>query len=331
MTWWESFKSHPQTPNALTYVRVMLSCALPFIIRQQPFIAFLVFIFAAWTDWWDGQLARKYKTQSDLGRILDPTSDKFLILIPLVLFARLGYYSIWWTVPILAREIFVTFCRLAWVLEGRAVAAEKLGKIKFGVQVSVITNAFLCMLLKETGFFEFFHALLYLQLFACLFITVFSGYTFMKSNFFSNLTPGFAKFVTAFGVGLIPYAPGTWGSLVGGFAFALTHWNGLLYILLIAGFTAAGWWAYQRLNLKKEEDPGYIVVDEVVGMMIAFCAAPLSPDVFLTGFLFFRVFDIFKPWPCRRAEKFHGYWGIMADDVVAGIYTRLMLLLVFRV
>ena len=110
----------------------------------------------------------------------------------------------------------------------------------------------------------------------------------------------------------------------------LSFWNPVLYASVFILFFFAGYWAVRRLDLSVQKDPQFVVVDEVLGMMITLAGVSLGWNSILTGFVLFRLFDIFKPWPCNRLETLPGYWGILLDDVAAGIYARLALLMFFR-
>lgn len=133
---------------------------------------------------------------------------------------------------------------------------------------------------------------------------------------------------TGFGTGYGPIAPGTWGSIPGlVFAFGLDHWAGRWAVLLGAVFFAvAGVWAAGRAEeLLKEKDPGRVVVDEIAGQMVALLFLPMTLQVLVVGFFVFRVLDVFKPWPARRLEDLPGGSGIMADDLMVGLYANLIL------
>jgi len=136
---------------------------------------------------------------------------------------------------------------------------------------------------------------------------------------------------TFFYVGFLPVAPGSMASLVGaGLAFLLSG-QIVLYVLATLlvtwlGFAASG----QMEKISAEKDPGCIVIDEVAGMMISFVLLPWSVDVFWTTFFLFRAFDMFKIYPANKFEKLHGETGIMMDDVVAGIYTNLVMQVAVR-
>lgn len=132
---------------------------------------------------------------------------------------------------------------------------------------------------------------------------------------------------TALGAGYAPKAPGTFGSAVGlllWIALPKILWIQLLAIVLVA---VAGSWsgsvAEQHFN---KRDPGEVVVDEVAGMMVTLMLNPIAgPLWMLVAFVLFRAADIAKPFPVNRLERLPGGVGIMADDLMAGVYANLAL------
>ncbi len=139
---------------------------------------------------------------------------------------------------------------------------------------------------------------------------------------------------TFFGAGLLPKAPGTWGSLAAlPFGWVLHGLGGpvLLTIGIIAVFALGIWATALHTKGHADHDPGEIVIDEVVGIWIALL--PLSTGMWMmhsppwafpypgwiAAFVFFRLFDIWKPWPVRWADNMHTPLGVMLDDVLAGI------------
>lgn len=133
---------------------------------------------------------------------------------------------------------------------------------------------------------------------------------------------------TGFGTGYGPIAPGTWGSLPGlAFAFGLDRWAGGWAVLGGALFFAvAGVWAAGRAEvLLGKKDPGRVVVDEIAGQMVALLFLPMTVPILVIAFFVFRVLDVFKPWPARRLEDLPGGSGIMADDLMVGLYANLIL------
>ncbi len=131
-------------------------------------------------------------------------------------------------------------------------------------------------------------------------------------------------YATGFGVGLAPKAPGTFGSLLG--PLIVAGWQSLSrpipegVIVAVAGIllgVAAAQRTARRYGL---EDPGCVVCDEIAAFAIVFAIMPVTWMTAVIGFIWFRVFDIAKPWPIRRLERLPGGWGIMADDLLAGVF-----------
>jgi phosphatidylglycerophosphatase A len=144
-------------------------------------------------------------------------------------------------------------------------------------------------------------------------------------NYFSQ----FAKLIASFFyVGFIPLVPGTFGSLA---AFAIyfplrysNDWR--IYGACVIFVVAIGIWASHRAQQdSKIIDPSFVVIDEVAGQLITLFLIPFSWYAVVSGFLLFRILDILKPPPARKAEDLPGGWGIMMDDVIAGIYGNITL------
>ena len=138
---------------------------------------------------------------------------------------------------------------------------------------------------------------------------------------------------TGFYVGNIPFAPGTVGSLIGlplCFLLAGIHLSAaIIAALLIIGL--AVWIANVAAKTLKRKDPGCIVIDEIAGMVVTLIGLPFNFTTAVTGFILFRILDILKPFPIRILDKrVSGGLGIVADDVVAGIFANaLMRILLF--
>jgi len=144
---------------------------------------------------------------------------------------------------------------------------------------------------------------------------------------------------TGFGAGYFPVAPGTAGSVVGlalVIAFRQTSFGPLrlavsLAILACVLFAVGVWSAEKAEKIFGRVDPGQVVIDEVAGQVITFVATPrVNWMGLIAGFILFRAFDIVKPFPARRAERFPGGWGIMVDDAIAGLYSLIVLVILGR-
>ena len=137
---------------------------------------------------------------------------------------------------------------------------------------------------------------------------------------------------TGLGAGKLPKAPGTWGSLAALLPWlllrqlSLPSYLAMLAAVFVIGCAAAG----SAEKILDTADAGPIVIDEILGMFITLTLAPHQPVAWLLGFVLFRLFDIFKPYPvCWFDRHIHGGVGIMMDDVVAGLYALLSLQLLW--
>jgi phosphatidylglycerophosphatase A len=129
-------------------------------------------------------------------------------------------------------------------------------------------------------------------------------------------------------VGYAPVAPGTWGSGVGLLVYylvrrqqSLTIELGVLAVIFLVGL----WAATEAEHHFGGIDPGPVVIDEVIGMLMTLALHPVNLSGAILGFLIFRVLDVVKPWPARRLELLPGGFGVVLDDAMAGIYGNLLL------
>jgi phosphatidylglycerophosphatase A len=139
---------------------------------------------------------------------------------------------------------------------------------------------------------------------------------------------GVARFVATAGyVGYAPTAPGTFGSMAGLVLHALLRWSGshAAEFIAIVVVLLVGLWAADVMERELGKDPGAVVIDEVVGMLVTLAALDVTPIGGVVGFFVFRVLDIVKPFPAGRLERLHGGPGIMLDDVMAGVYGNLVM------
>jgi phosphatidylglycerophosphatase A len=131
---------------------------------------------------------------------------------------------------------------------------------------------------------------------------------------------------TGAGAGYIPGAPGTAGTLVAiPLSLLLNHLAAdslPLALLTLAGVIAVGFWSADKAeSIFGEKDSSHIVIDEIAGFMLANFAAPQSVSAIVIAFILFRFFDIIKPYPARAAERLRGGFGVVLDDLVAGVYS----------
>lgn len=137
---------------------------------------------------------------------------------------------------------------------------------------------------------------------------------------------------TWFGAGYLPKAPGTWGSIAAlPFAWWIYHAVGVGGLAAATGivFVVGVWAAQVYVDDTGGEDPGPVVIDEVAGQWLTLLVVPTDPLLYALGLVFFRIADIIKPWPASWADqKIKGGFGIMLDDIFAGLYAAAALFLV---
>jgi phosphatidylglycerophosphatase A len=148
--------------------------------------------------------------------------------------------------------------------------------------------------------------------------------------------------LSCFGLGRLPIAPGTWGSLPPTFIFGLMCYFGapavwvliVMAVLALAGSAVCVIFSPDVIKATGKSDPREVVADELAGQAVTFLVAAFFVDTFtnwqlvvtvILGFLLFRLFDILKPFPIYRIQKLPEGWGILADDLLAGVYAAVVL------
>jgi phosphatidylglycerophosphatase A len=137
------------------------------------------------------------------------------------------------------------------------------------------------------------------------------------------------KFVaTGFGTGYLPIGPGSWGTFPGMLlCWCMQPLHPSLYLLLILLLGGVGIWlaTVVEANDFKEKDPGAIVIDEIVAFPLTMFLIPLSLGTLMVGFFFNRLMDTMKIWPCYGLQRLPGGWGIMIDDLIAAVYSCIIM------
>jgi len=179
-------------PNKLTFIRLVLTIPFIYFLQESDnggfifrIIAFILFVVASLTDFFDGYFARKYNLTSDFGKIMDPLADKVLVISALVIFVKLNYIPPWMSIVVIAREFLISGIRILAASNGEVIAADKLGKYKTTSQMVVI----LIMMLTGKYFiiFGINFNMTYLMLIPVI-LTIWSGaeYTSKAKHYFLN-------------------------------------------------------------------------------------------------------------------------------------------------
>ncbi len=144
---------------------------------------------------------------------------------------------------------------------------------------------------------------------------------------------GFEKLsATVFGIGYLPIAPGTWASLAAVclwyFLQQSLDFSASLQLIAVGSSLLIGIWSSVRLENVWGKDPSKIVIDEWAGMWITLLFLPADWRILLSAFVVFRILDIWKPSIIRKAENIKGGWGVMMDDIVAGVLGNILIRIV---
>ena len=325
-------------PNLLSYFRIFLGLLVPIFLSHTNGnigdstldwsygTALGLFIFGAFTDFWDGWMARRHHLESEYGRILDPTADKIFILGTLSVFTAKGIFSPWNLLVLFTREIVVTFSRIVWMKRGKAVGAEHAGKLKFCFQLAAAFSSFLYLALPKSSIFYLTQIIMLLAVMT----TLYSGLSFFLHNKELLNDPSFHRAVASLGVGHVKGTPGTYGSLLGLILIVSVGRHVGIHLTVFLIFLVLAYLSIPRIGLASYEDPPEIVIDEVCGILLAFIGVPIHWMSLLLGFLLFRIFDVTKFFPLNWLEKRKGTNGIMLDDLGAGVYTWIILTILFR-
>lgn len=150
---------------------------------------------------------------------------------------------------------------------------------------------------------------------------------------FSSFSGQLVKIIsTFFFIGYLPLIPGTFGSIAGvGIFYLLGSSSSAAYFLFIICLITLGLLTSGRTEkLLGRKDPGCIVIDEVMGMLVSLSFIPHEPGMVFLAFLIFRIFDTLKPFPASKLQGLHGSLGVVGDDFVAGVYTNAVLQIILR-
>lgn len=338
-------------PNIISLIRVVLA---PFVYilltHQDDFlsrIAILVFIIGALTDYFDGWIARKYKQQTEFGTFFDPLADKILTAAAFFAFVTMNILPLWMVLVVTSRDVLTTFLRLFADDIKLSIKTSRSAKVKTFIQMVFI----ICLL-----FLHFFSTtdigtelkqnsvmLLYSDYtdWAMSLLTAYTVWTMIEyvlanreviRRLFTKEGHDYtALFLGSFfGIGFLPKAPGTFGSLA---ALLLVVFNPVWYVYLIAAIIAIiiGMWAIPSMEQRIGDDSPSIVIDEAAGMWLTFVLPSITISWVwaFVGFGLFRLFDIWKPYPIRLLNDRMGAFWVIADDVIAGLYAGFCLFVLY--
>jgi CDP-diacylglycerol---glycerol-3-phosphate 3-phosphatidyltransferase len=331
-------------PNLLSVFRILLSPAIllqvifPNSISTTIFVL-LIFIVASISDFLDGYLARKFNQVSDTGKVLDPIADKLMIGFSLYAFAMLHLIYWWIAIVIIFREFFITVHRFYLLSKREVVGAEKAGKIKLVAQVVMIITTLLWLILDKSDKWHltilttFLHRISVASIWITLILTIYSGIDYFVNIYLRKDITRFKVFPlvsTLFGIGRISIMPGTLGSIVSLIVLFLINQFSTYHIYLLPAIIVStffiGVYSSGLAEKKFGHDASIIIIDEFVGQFIPFLfIVKIEVWHYIAAFVLFRFFDILKPLGINKSQKLPNGWGVLTDDLIAGIYSFIIL------
>jgi CDP-diacylglycerol--glycerol-3-phosphate 3-phosphatidyltransferase len=348
-------------PNQLTFLRILLTPVfIVFLLSSDLLLrqwSLAIFILAAITDWYDGWLARRWGYVTRWGALFDPFADKVLISAALIAYSYIGLIAAWMVWIIVVRDAVITVLRSYAEHKGKPVVTSNLAKIKTLFQYLIIYYLLVLYVGQNIPWFRdnygtliqslLNYSLIYSVMAVITILTIWTciAYFFdnwqtirelydgskksqIPSNHLNTVKPSFAinLFASALFSGYSPVVSGTVGSAV---ALAFYFIPGFELPLVISTITLIvfllGIKASAIMEQQYGHDPSEVTIDEVVGMWISLFLLPKKIFIVLAAFFIFRIFDIIKPFPAKKFDRMHGGFGIMMDDVIAGIYANIIL------
>lgn len=323
--------------NIVSLIRILIAPVFyVLLVSDKPeyiVVACILFIIGAITDYLDGWLARKFHQVTAWGKFFDPLADKFLTTAAFFAFARLEIIPVWMLVVIVIRDFGTTGLRIFADLTGRNIKTSYSAKIKTFLQMLFIAYIMSLLFLKASGLFGiqlvFIDSLIYSEgtLFTMALLTLITVWTFIE-YLINNFPTANNAFVSLFGIGFLPKAPGTYGSAAA-MAVLLIPDNfriqSLIVLIFFSFFLSIP--AIKRAEAVSGQDPSYVVIDEAIAMWMILSIPFVSASLFwaVAGFVLFRIFDIFKPYPINLLNKRKGAIYVLGDDIAAAVLTAVCL------
>ena len=322
-------------PNLLSLLRVFIApIVYQMIISSDAtliFYALIIFSIGAITDYLDGFLARKWGDTSSFGSFLDPIADKILTNSALLALMSIHIIDAWMIAIIIARDVLMTLLRVYADRVDRPIKTSITAKIKTALQlVFTIGILFILSFDDNREYLSKLDSIIDITVWSIVILTVFTSFEYIVQNrelirllLKEPLLPGTHTMIaTFFGIGYSPLAPGTVASFsaVLILLFPITHFQ--LFILSSIIFLIS-FASIRFIESKYGNDASIIVIDEVIGMWFILSMPVIShtPMSVLLSLVIFRVFDIAKPFPINVINRRKGPFWVLADDILAAIFT----------
>jgi CDP-diacylglycerol--glycerol-3-phosphate 3-phosphatidyltransferase len=335
-------------PNIISFTRIIIAPIFYVLLTHNDIksinIACVIFIIGALSDYFDGMLARLRKEVSDFGSFFDPLADKVLTSAAFFAFVSMNIIPLWMIIIITTRDIITTLLRLYADTLGTPIITSKAAKTKTFVQMVYIFIVLIYLIILNNSSLSIsvvnykstIEHSIYLAMLGITILTIYTSVEYfiqnsillrslLKSDWIAISKIGIGSFI---GAGYSSIAPGTIASTL---ALLIVIFNAQPYIIMIMTITACilGLWSVPYLENHWGNDASKIVIDEVVGMWLIL-SVPIFPKTWIwnvIALIFFRLFDITKPFPISWLNSRKGSIWVFADDIVAALYTIMIMYL----
>lgn len=321
-------------PTLISLLRVLLTPVFGILFMQEDghfFSAVLIFSVAAITDSLDGHVARRYGLISRMGAFIDPLADKVLIGTTFVLLWLKGLWPGWVVCVVIGRDIVVTGLRLLAEKRGLFLPTSWIAKCKTVAQFIAIYVSFASLIIHDLipgGAADgIVRSGVTVIVYVVALYTIYTGFDYLVTFREGTGGNGPSTFVipqclaTCCGLGYSPVGPGTVTSLAAVISY---YWIMpptiiMSIAVLMAGTAIAIFVSDCVVKSSGIKDPSFVVIDELIGMGVALIGIDKQLWTYGLAFLLFRFFDILKPFPIKKIEQLPGGWGVVLDDVAAGL------------
>jgi CDP-diacylglycerol--glycerol-3-phosphate 3-phosphatidyltransferase len=326
-------------PNLLSLLRVFIApIVYQMIISSDTtliFYALIIFSLGAITDYLDGFLARKWGNTSSFGSFLDPIADKILTNSALLALMSIHIIDAWMIAIIIARDVFMTLLRVYADRVERPIKTSISAKIKTALQLVFTIGVLFLLSFNASGeYLSKWYSVIDIIVWSIVALTVITSIEYMVQNreliqllMKEPLLSGTHTMIaTFFGIGYSPLAPGTVASFsaVLILLFPITHLQ--LFILSSVTFFIS-FASIRFIESKYGNDASIIVIDEVIGVWLILSIPVIShsPISVLLSLAIFRILDIAKPFPINVINRRKGPLWVLADDILAALFTILIM------
>lgn len=326
-------------PNILSLLRVVIAPIVYQMIisgnQVYIFYALMIFSFGAITDYLDGFIARKWGDTTSFGSFLDPIADKILTNAALLALMSIHVIDEWMIIVIIGRDILMTLLRVYADRVDKPIKTSYTAKIKTALQLTFTICILLLLSFDLSGqILTKYTFLIDWSIWIIVLITVYTSIEYVIQNISliqqlvnEPIIPGIHTMIaTFFGIGYSPLAPGTVASFAAVLILLFPVSQSFLLIIccITIGLSIP---AIQYIEKKYGNDASLIVIDEVIGMwlILSFPIVSHSPTSIVLAIFLFRIFDVFKPFPINLINRRKGAFWVIADDILAAIFTILMM------